>query len=66
MYGRLGLEYMMMYSFGTSSLSAMLISLKSRKRKMALDRRFGDSMLVELSWAFRCWTGCATRYPTGA
>lgn len=33
MYGRLGLEYMMMYSFGTSSLSAMLISLKSRKQK---------------------------------
>ena len=34
--GRLRLEYMMMYSVGLSSFITMLVSLKSRKQKMAL------------------------------
>ena len=49
----------MVYSFGTSSRNVMLISLWSRKRKMALGRRSVDSTLVEFPWAFCCRTSYA-------
>ena len=66
MYGRLGLENIIIYNFGSSSLSAMFISLKLRKRKMTAGRHSGDSTLAELSWTFRCLTGGATWDSTGA
>ena len=66
MYGRLGLENIIIYNFGSSSLSAMFISLKLRKRKMTAGRHSGDSTLAELSWTFRCLTGGATWDATGA
>ena len=57
--GRLGLENMIMYNFGSSSLSAMFTSLKSKKRKMASGRHSIDITLSELSWIFLCLTGSA-------
>ena len=47
--GRLWLENMIMYRLGSSSLSAMFISLRSKKQKMATGSGFGESTLVELA-----------------
>lgn len=49
MNGRLGLEKMMMYNFGSSSLSVKFTLLKFKKQKMASGKCSGDITLSKLS-----------------
>nr|POF24585.1 hypothetical protein CFP56_75702 [Quercus suber] len=55
--GRLRFENMIMYKLGSSSLMAMLISPRSRKRKMAAGRGSCESALEELFGKLLCLTG---------
>ena len=54
--GRLWFENMTMYRLGSSSCMAMFISPRSRKWKMAVGRRSGESALEELVGVLRCLT----------
>lgn len=47
--GRLGFENMIIYSLGSSSLSARFISLRLRNRKMASGSYAGEATLEELT-----------------
>ena len=55
-----------MYKLGSSSHSAMFISPRSKKRKMARASRSRESTLEELAEVLLCRTSRALRCPAGA
>ena len=64
--GWLWFENIIMYKLGFSSYSAMFISPRSKKRKMATGSGFVEVALEELAGVLLCRTGGARGCPAGA
>ena len=64
--GKLCFENIIMYKLGSSSHSAMFISPRSKKRKMARASRSRESTLEELAEVLLYRTSRALRCPAGA